>query len=49
MQMDLFLWISYVFVLVVVVDISINLRRLINNLDRVWRKLAEINDSIRKQ
>ena len=36
------------FLLGFVFDISFNLRRLMKNLDRIWRKLAEINDSLQK-
>jgi len=30
-------------------DISFNLRRLNNNMDRLWRRLIEIEDTVQKK
>ena len=48
MQIDLLVTITYIFILVLLFDISFNLRRLLGSMDRIWRKLAEINDAIKK-
>ena len=48
MQTDLLSTIAYIFIIVLLFDVSFNMRRLQGNLDRVWRKLAEINDAIKK-
>jgi len=32
-----------------IVDISFNLRRVVRAIDRLWRKLTEINDSLQKK
>ncbi len=48
MQFDVVTGISYIFILVILFDISFNLRRLVGSLDRIWRKLAEINDAVKK-
>ncbi len=37
------------FLLVFIFDISFNLRRLIKNIDRVWRKLEEINTCLQNK
>jgi len=49
MGTDMFAWAFYLFMLAAVFDISLNLRRLIRSIDRVWRKLAEINDAIKEK
>jgi hypothetical protein len=40
---------AYLFILAIIFDISLNLRRLLKSLDRLWRKLEEINDSLLKK
>ena len=35
--------ILFLFLLVFIFDISFNLRRLIKTMDRIWRKIEEIN------
>ena len=37
------------FILVFIFDISFNIRRLIKSSDRLWRKLAEINETLNKK
>ena len=37
------------FILVFTFDISFNLRRLIKSLDRVWRKMEEINTTLQNK
>ena len=49
MGTDMFALAFYLFMLAAVFDISLNLRRLIKNTDRVWRKLAEINVAIKEK
>ena len=44
-----FLQIMCLMILVFVIDLSINMRRLLASLDRVWRKLSEINDTLLKK
>ena len=46
---DMLTGIAYLFILAVIFDISFNLRRLLRSLDRIWRKLAEINDLLQKK
>lgn len=48
MGTDMLAWAFYLFMLAAIFDISLNLRRLIKNLERIWRKLAEINDALKK-
>ena len=48
MQTDFLATIAYIFIIVLLFDVSFNLRRLQGNLDRIWRKLAEMNDAIKK-
>jgi len=36
------------FILVFCFDVSFNIRRMIGNLDRIWRKLSEINERMGK-
>ncbi|MFH1355102.1 MAG: hypothetical protein ABIH19_03030 [Candidatus Omnitrophota bacterium] len=49
MQLDTLVTIILLFLLVFSFDISFNLRRLNKTLDRLWRKLAEINDTLQNQ
>jgi len=49
MGTDMVSWAFYLFMLAAIFDISVNLRRLIKSNDRVWRKLAEINDAIKEK
>ena len=37
------------FIIAFIVDISINLRRVLANLEKIWRKLADINDTLQKR
>lgn len=48
--MDIFLLVGSLWFLIAVFtfDISFNLRRMNNNLDRVWRKLVEIENALTK-
>jgi hypothetical protein len=39
---------AILFILVLTFDISFNLRRLLKEQERIWRKLDEINNSLRK-
>ncbi len=39
----------FLFLVVFTFDISFNLRRLIKNMDRIWRKLEEINTSLQNK
>lgn len=40
---------AYLFILAIVFDISFNLRRLVKAMDRLWRKLSEINDTLQRR
>ena len=42
-------FVAYLFILAIIFDISFNLRRLVRGLDRLWRKLAEINDTLQRK
>ena len=42
-------FLAYIFILAIVFDISFNLRRLVKGMDRLWRKLAEINDTLQRK
>lgn len=48
MEFSLSAGIMFIFIILFVVDISFNIRRVVLNLDKIWRKLVEINDSLRK-
>lgn len=49
MGSDMFMLTIYLFLLAIIFDISFNIRRLLKSLDRIWRKLVEINDSLQKK
>jgi len=49
MMLGVFLSTICLFVAVFTFDISFNIRRINNNLDRVWRKLAEIEMALGKK
>ncbi|MBU0709570.1 MAG: hypothetical protein KJ793_02540 [Candidatus Omnitrophica bacterium] len=49
MQVDALVTIILLFLLVFSFDISFNLRRLNKSLDRLWRKLVEINDTLQNK
>lgn len=46
---NMFTMVIYLFILAIIFDISLNLRRLLKSLDRLWRKLAEISESLEKK
>ncbi|MFH1413485.1 MAG: hypothetical protein ABIG56_01375 [Candidatus Omnitrophota bacterium] len=49
MQVDAVVTVILLFLLVFSFDISFNMRRLNRTLDRLWRKLAEINDTLQNK
>jgi hypothetical protein len=49
MGVDTLNFVAYLFILAIVFDISFNLRRLVRGLDRLWRKMAEINDTLQQK
>ncbi len=46
---DIVVSMAFLFIIVFTFDASFNIRRLIKSLDRIWRKLAEINDGLQKK
>ena len=42
-------FVAYLFILAIIFDISFNLRRQVKAMDRLWRKLAEINDTLQRK
>lgn len=49
MNVDALNFLAYLFILAIVFDVSFNLRRLVKGMDRLWRKLAEINDTLQRK
>ncbi len=49
MNADMLVFLAFLFILAMVFDISFNLRRVVKGLDRLWRKLAEISDTLQRK
>jgi len=49
MVLAVFIGVVCFFIAALSFDISFNIRRLNNNSDRIWRKLVEIEDALRKK
>ena len=49
MLLETFLATLCVVIAVFTFDVSFNIRRLNNNTDRIWRKLAEIENALNKK
>lgn len=49
MMMFLFGTAILLFILLFTFDISFNLRRLLKNMDRIWRKMEEINTALQNK
>lgn len=49
MVISMFVAAILLFVLLFTFDISFNLRRLLKNMDRIWRKMEEINTTLQSK
>ncbi len=49
MVIGMFVAAVLLFLLLFVFDISFNLRRLLKNMDRIWRKMEEINTTLQNK
>lgn len=49
MGVEMLNFLAFLFILAIIFDISFNLRRLVKAMDRLWRKLAEINDTLQRK
>ena len=49
MVIGMFVAAVLLFLLLFIFDISFNLRRLLKNMDRIWRKMEEINTTLQNK
>jgi flagellar biogenesis protein FliO len=49
MVIPMFVAAVLLFLLLFIFDISFNLRRLLKNMDRIWRKMEEINTTLQSK
>jgi len=49
MVIGMFVAAVLLFLLLFIFDISFNLRRLLKNMDRIWRKMEEINTTLQSK